>query len=436
MTRHARSSRRPPLLASLLTLALVVAVAGGAAAALRPWEQRADEPTQPQATAAATSASPTLSPTPSPTPDPDAEFTIVATGDVLPHLPVISSATTGGTVDFGPLLAPLDPWVQGADLALCHLEVPVAPVGSKPSGYPIFGAPAQVVAGLAQQGWDGCSTASNHSVDRGFAGVSATLDALDEAGLGHVGTARTQAEAAQPQLYTLARAGQSITVAQIAATYGTNGMPVDADKPWSVTLIDVPAMVAEAKAARQAGADLVVASVHCCVEYQTEPTAEQVEVAQEIAASGEFDLYIGHHAHVPQPVVRLEGGPDGTGMWVAYGLGNFLSNQDGACCTAKTDSGLLLTAHVSSPGGFDAEGRAAGPARVTGVEWTAITVDRKSGHKVHALSDIAGGTSTLSASEVAARLARVTEAAGSQAPQRTSPLTPTGDAPTVVTRAG
>lgn len=73
---------------------------------------------------------------------------------------------------------------------------------------------------------------------------------------------------------------------------------------------------------------------------------------------------------------------------------------------------------------------------MTGVEWTAITVDRKSGHKVHALADIAGGTSTLSASEVTARLARVTEAAGSQAPQRTSPLTPTGDAPTVVPRAG
>ncbi|WP_444662191.1 CapA family protein [Cellulomonas sp. CW35] len=436
MTRHARRPRRSSSPVALTALVLVVSCVAAAAAVLRPWEASTSagdgEPVV--ATTSAATASPT--PTPSPTPDADAEFTIVATGDVLPHQAVVSSATSGGTVDFGPLLAPLTPWVQAADLALCHLEVPVAPNGSKPSGYPIFGAPVEVVAGLAAQGWDGCSTASNHSVDRGFAGVSATLDAFDAAGLGHAGTARTQAEAEAPQLYTLERAGQTITVAHIAATFGTNGMPVDADKPWSVTRIDVPTMVAQARDARAAGADLVVASVHCCVEYQTAPTAEQEDVARRLAESGEIDLYIGHHAHVPQPVVRLDGGPDGTGMWVAYGLGNYLSNQDGACCSPKTDSGLLLTAHVRSPGAFAADGRAAGPVRVTGVEWTPVTVDRTSGHRVHALTDIIGGTSTLSPDEVAARLARVREAAGDQAEERTEPVTPTGDAPVVVRRPG
>src|SRR4029078_2816925 len=163
---------------------------------------------------------------------------------------------------------------------------------------------------------------------------------------------------------------QLITVAHGAATYGTNGMPVAADKPWSVNLIDVPAMAAQASAARAAGADLVIASVHCCVEYQTAPTPEQAAIDQQIAHSGQFDLLIGHHAHVPQPVVHLTGGPRGEGMWVAYGLGNYLSNQDGECCKKDTASGLLLTAHVSSAGAFPAQGTEAGPARVTGVEWT------------------------------------------------------------------
>jgi len=435
VTRHARSSARPTLVVALGTLALVVACVAGAILALRPWSA-GSAAADPGASSSATSPAPdpSPSPTPSPTPDPDAEFTIVAAGDVLPHQPVTSSATDHGTIDFGPLLAPTAPWVQGADLALCHLEVPIAPAGSKPSGYPVFGAPAQLVPGLVGQGWDGCSTASNHSVDRGFAGVRTTLDLLDESGLGHVGTARTAAEAAQPQLYTLERAGQTITVAHIAATYGTNGMPVDTDKPWSVTRIDVPAMVDEARAARAAGADLVVASVHCCVEYQTAPTADQQEIAQQLADSGEIDLYLGHHAHVPQPIAHLEGGPDGSGMWVAYGLGNFVSNQDGACCSPKTDSGVLLTAHVRSPGGFDAEGRAAGPVRVTGVEWTGVTVDRRGGHRVYALSDIVDGTGTLSAAEVAARRERVHDAVGDAAPERTEPLTPTGPPPTVVVR--
>ena len=60
-------------------------------------------------------------------------------------------------------------------------------------------------------------------------------------------------------------------------------------------------------------------------------------------------------------MVHLSGGPRGEGMWVAYGLGNYLSNQDGACCVENTDSGLLLTAHVSSPGAFPAAGHRGRP---------------------------------------------------------------------------
>jgi poly-gamma-glutamate synthesis protein (capsule biosynthesis protein) len=419
----------------MAVLALLLTCAGATAAALR------TSPTADPALAAApptTSSDPTHpTPTPSPTPtrEPDAQFSIVAAGDVLPHAGVNADARTAGGYDYTKLLAGMDPWIQGADLAICHMEVPVAPNG-KPSGYPVFGGPKQLAASLKAQGWDGCSTASNHSVDRGFAGVKATLDAFDEVGLGHDGTARSAAEQAQPQLYQLDRNGQTITVAHISATYGTNGMPVDADKPWSLNMIDVPAMVAQAKAARAAGADLVIASVHCCVEYQTAPTPQQQQVDQQLADSGEFDLVIGHHAHVPQPVVKLSGGPDGTGMWVAYGLGNYVSNQDGDCCVSSTDSGILLTAHVTSPAADPATGKPAGPARVTGVEYTPITVDRLGGHQVHALTDIPDGSKNLTKAQVAQRLARVEAAAGDQAPLRTEPETPTGPAPVVVKRTG
>ncbi|GCD21815.1 hypothetical protein CTKZ_33770 [Cellulomonas algicola] len=432
---------------ALVALACVL-VGVGAAAALTPAPSdggivagaRLDLPPGETATPAAgpdgVDAPPTAStvPTPAPTADPDLDLTLVAAGDVLPHLPVLASARTTDGYDLSPLLAGLDRWVQPADLALCHLEVPVAPAGTRPSGYPMFGSPAAIAQGLRAQGWDGCSTASNHSVDRGFAGVTATLDALDAAGLGHVGTARSEAEQAQPQLYRLERDGRVVTVAHLAATYSTNGMPVDADKPWSVDRIDVPALVAAATAARAAGADVVVASVHCCVEYRTEPTAEQVAIDQQLADSGVVDLVIGHHAHVPQPVERLAGGPRGAGMWVAYGLGNYLSNQDEACCAPGTSSGLLLTAHLRATGAFPARGVAAGPVEVTGVEWTPITVDRTGGHRLHALVDVPQGTGTLSAAQVADRVARVRAAAGAQAPERTTPVVPTGPAPVVVPR--
>lgn len=423
-------SRRWPILVVVLFAALGVA----AAAFGLTWLDRPRDSAATLPTTAVTTATATPTPTPTPTPDPDVSFSLVAAGDVLPHLPVLSSARTADGYDFTPLLAGMDPWVRGADLALCHLEVPIAPTGQAPSGYPIFGAPAQIAADLREQGWDGCSTASNHSVDRGFAGVTATLDALDAAGLGHAGTARSQAEADQPQLYQLQRSGRTITVAHLAATYGTNGMPIDSDKPWSLNLIDTAKIVAQATAARAAGADVVLVSLHCCTEYVTQPTADQVAYAQALADSGVVDLVIGHHAHVPQPVAKLAGGPRGEGMWVAYGLGNYLSNQDQNCCVAETAAGILLSVQFHATGAFPAQGIPAGPVQVADVEWTAITVDRTGGHRVHALVDIAGGSDGLSAQEVAARRARVAEAAGTAAPERTTPLTPTGPDPTVVPR--
>jgi len=431
-SEHAPRARRPVRWLTILGFALVVGglswgvaaawhatVADAARALGGPGPGTSGEPEPAVRT-------PTPTPTPTPTRPPDATFTIAAAGDVLPHLPVLTSARVSGGYDFSPLLAPLDPWIQGADLALCHLEVPVAPPGVPVSGYPLFGTPPQIAAALRAQGWDGCSTASNHSLDRGFAGIESTLAALDSAGLGHVGTARTPTEAAQPQLYTLQRAGQSITVAHLAMTYGTNGMPVDADKPWSVRLADPAPIVAQAVAARAAGADLVVVSVHCCVEYRTEPTPEQLAIDQALADSGAVDVVFGHHAHVPQPVAKLAGGPGGAGMWVFYGLGNYLSNQDSACCAPSTDSGVLAEVTVVKPPD--------GPARVTAAEWTGVTVDRLGHHRVYALPAIGAGAGQLSAGEVATRAARVAAAVGTQAPERTSPGVATGPPPTVVPR--
>ncbi len=436
MTRHGRTSRRTvrgrrrlAVAASIAVLA-VTAATGAFAAGWRPSLAS----TLPRAvattgttTSPAPSQSPSPTPSPTPTPPADIEITLVAAGDVLTHEPVtIDARTADGGYDFTGEMAPVQAWVSGADLALCHLEVPVAPAGTAPSGYPRFGAPVQIVSSLASVGWDGCSTASNHSVDRGQDGVAATLDALDAAGLGHAGTARTEQEAATTQVYALQREGRTLRVAQVSATFGTNGLPVPADRPWSVELIDTAEIVRQATAARAAGADLVVASIHCCEEYVSEPTARQVEVAQDLAASGAVDLVIGHHAHVPQPIVHLDGGPRGEGMWVAYGLGNFLSNQGAHCCTARSDSGLLMLASIRQA--------ADGPARVTGVEWSAVTMDLADDHTVQPLSQLVAsgsGVGTLSAAELATRLERVTAVVGTQAPQSTTPPVPTGPAPTL-----
>lgn len=356
---------------------------------------------------------------------PEVEFTVITAGDTLTHMGVNASARTSGELDFVPLMEGINPFVQGADLALCHLEVPVAPAGTALSGYPMFNGAPELIRDLQRSGWHGCSLASNHTVDRGFTGLESTINYLEDHGMGWAGSARTAAESEVTQMYVLEKENRSVTVAHLSATYGLNGLPVPQGKPWSVELIDTDRLIAQANTARQAGADIVLASIHCCVEYVTEPTAEQVALATTLAESGVIDAVIGHHAHVPQRVEVLPGGPQGHGMPVAYGLGNFLSNQDANCCVAATESGQMATYSIL----VDDDG-----PRVTGIEWTAITTDTRN-HHLYPLATNPDGVGYLSSAQVAARYARAQEAATDSVPERTEPGTNGSATVTVLPRS-
>ncbi|MFN3865300.1 MAG: CapA family protein [Demequina sp.] len=426
-------SRRTPSAVPALAaaaVAAVVVVAGSLAAWPVDGEAAVDAQASPTPPATTTTPVPSASAAPSPTPPaplPTVEFTLVTGGDVLTHGPVLASARAagGGEYNFAALMQNIRPYVEGADLALCHLEVPIAPPGTEPSGYPTFGAPAELVPALADEGWDGCSTASNHSMDRRYAGLETTLAALDDAGLGHSGMARTEDESSSTQMYTVRVDDRRIKVANVSFTYGLNGLPKPEGMPWAVDTFDaetqdVAPILDAAQRARDDGADIVIASTHCCVEYQIEPNSAQRDIAEQIAQSGLVDLYVGHHAHVPQPIELLDGGVDGAGMWTYFGHGNYLSNQDTQCCRADTNSGYIgVTTFSVSP---------EGEVEVT-AEWVATTVDRTDRHTMHVLNDIVDtGAGNLTAAEATARHQRVADAAGTQARERTEPPAPLADA--------
>jgi hypothetical protein len=249
-----------------------------------------------------------------------APFTLVATGDVIPYPSIIRQAredADGSGYDFRRVLAGGKPVISAADLAICHMETPYGPPGGPFSGYPIFISPPQVAEALHDAGYDSCSTASNHTLDGGFDGVRRTLDAFDRAGVRHVGSARSAAESARPALM---RAGGA-TVAQLSYTYGTNGIPLPEGRPWAVNLLNVRRIVADARAARRSGADVVLVSLHWGTEWQQAPDEQQKRVADELtrARTGgrpDIDLVIGTHNHVPQPYEKVNG------TWVVYGLGD------------------------------------------------------------------------------------------------------------------
>ena len=241
----------------IIVLAVVLAV-------LKPWEQpilvvEGSEPEQSQQEAQPAPQSEAQEPAPLEPLD----FTISAGGDMLIHMPVADSAWNGESWDFSRLMEPVAPFIAGSDIALCNMETAMVPRDQAPSGYPIFGTPRDLADSMAATGWDGCSTSSNHSLDQGFAGVVNTIDFLEAAGLGHVGTARTAEEAQQPQLYTIEGNGQKVTVAHIAAAHNTNGLPIPEEAPWAIQMIDIPVIEERARQARADGSDIVVATLHC-----------------------------------------------------------------------------------------------------------------------------------------------------------------------------
>ena len=199
-------------------------------------------------------------------------LTVVATGDVLLHQksPLIRGAAAAGRAhgtefDFSGVFANIAPVIQAADLAICHLETPLADPDGPFRGYPSFSVQPQIVDALAGAGYDTCSTASNHALDAGFDGLVRTLDTLDARRMGHTGTFRSPAESLTPHIADVGGA----LVAQLSWTFGLNGIAEPHGRQWAVNDFDptgpqVDAILADASRARRAGADIVIASLHCC----------------------------------------------------------------------------------------------------------------------------------------------------------------------------
>lgn len=269
-------------------------------------------------------------------------FTLVASGDLLSHTSVLRQAAAdagGAGYDYGPMFSAVRPIIEGADVAVCHLETPVAAPGTDPDGeVPVFGAPAEIAAEISAVGYDRCSLASNHALDQHAAGIGATLSAFDAVGLGHAGMGRHAAEAA-PSRFDV----NGVTVAHLSASSYFNGFSTPPGEPWRTNLIDPERIIAEAQQARDQGASVVIVSLHWGDEGHTEPTAEQRQVAETLTASGAVDLIVGHHAHVVQPIEQING------RWVVFGMGNQLSGMGDAtnCCGVRALDGLMVRVEIT-----------------------------------------------------------------------------------------
>jgi len=271
-----------------------------------------------------TSTTTEVSTTPTTASSPTA-ITFAFTGDVLSHTPLIDQAKRTAIAnstselqldyDFRPMFADIKPLVSGVDLAICHLETPIAPDGEELSTYPFFGVPKEITAALAHAGFDRCSTASNHTYDRSNSGIDATVNALHDAGIQQSGMARTPDEI-EPHVVVV----KGIKLCHLSYTFSYNGLIMPDETQWRSAIINSKRILRDAQRARELGSQATIVSMHWGTEKESTANSMQTSIADELTASGLVDLIVGHHAHVVQPTSQVNG------VWVMYGLGNVLSN--------------------------------------------------------------------------------------------------------------
>lgn len=274
--------------------------------------------------------------------------------------------------DFSNLLVPVRSTLASVDFLTGNLETTCAgtEAGFSDRIYS-FNTPDSFVFMLKEFGFDFVSTANNHCLDRGIAGLYRTLEVLDKAGVSHTGTARSEAERKLPNIQEI----NGIRIAFIAYTYGTNAfanheflkpeesfavnllqpqetLPGAIDLLYSEkvesqlklagsTIFDTPQLRllrSDIAAARAAGADFIVVLMHCGGQYNLQPDPYTEFMTDEIIRFG-ADMIVGNHSHVIHRYAIKNGIP------VFYSLGNFLNtprSTPGNTACPFSDISLIL----------------------------------------------------------------------------------------------
>ena len=211
--------------------------------------------------------------------------------------------------------------ISSVDWAFANLETPVAPVNNLGAKAFMFNADPAVLKSLADTGFDMVSFANNHVYDQGRAGFIETLGELGKSPLDFIGAGNSCAQAQQAKIRELG----GIKVAFIGASQVFNSLFNKSADEACVFVYQRDTALAAVKAARQAGAEAVIFSLHWGVEYETAPQQAMIDEAHALMDGG-VDVLLGHHPHVLQPVEAYET-RDGRIAAVIYSLGNFISNQ-------------------------------------------------------------------------------------------------------------
>ena len=206
-----------------------------------------------------------------------------------------------------------DAALRDADFTIGNLECPIATVG-KPLDSKIvsFRADPRVVP-LLKGRFDALAVANNHSGDYGKEAFLETIGHLDRADIAYFGGGRDLAGAHAP--LWIERRGLRIAVLGYNE-FKPRSFEAGPDLPgiaWS----EDSQVISDIRAARAAGADLVIPFMHWGWEREPNPSERQRQLARSMIDAG-ADVVVGGHPHVTQGAEYYRG------KLIVYSLGNFV----------------------------------------------------------------------------------------------------------------
>jgi hypothetical protein len=281
---------------------------------------------------------------------PPGEFTFAFAGDVNFADRTATRLATDPSTAFG-VSAPVG---GTADLTMVNLETAITTAGDQQNKSFTFRAPPTAFTALRDAGVDIATMANNHGADYGASGLQDTLAAISAAQFPVVGIGANAAAAYAPYVTTV----RGTRIAVIAASQVQDETLAHFSAgPTSPGIANAfsPLLIAAVRAAKADG-DLVITYIHWGTEYDTCPNSDQRTLAAQLAAAGATAV-IGTHAHVLQGAGWR---PDG--VYVAYGLGNYLwwmsfgNNQDDNGVLTLTFRDGKVVSDAFAPSRLDATG--------------------------------------------------------------------------------
>lgn len=266
-------------------------------------------------------------------------ITFSAVGDLMCHSPQYEYAhMSADSFDFTPTFSEVKKYFDSSDIVLGNLETVTAGKQMRYSGYPYFNSPDDYIKSLKKAGFNFLFTSNNHCLDRGETGILRTLENLNNNNISYSGTFSSQTDRDSIRIISV----RGIRFAIVSYTYGMNGNYLPKRKSYMVNRISDSLLTHDIQKAKSDSIDFVLVYFHFGEEYQQEPNKYQKDVVQTAIKAG-ADFILASHPHVLQPIeyFKKEGKLDSG--FVAYSLGNFISNQQ----WRYSDAGVILQFQIT-----------------------------------------------------------------------------------------